>query len=140
MTLAVGNQARVAITYELEPGQSLALYHDGQHLKPYGNSLFVELAAPPTPPDCTVTFRDATGGDAYAWTVEASGLTAWPRGSTSSSLTVESMDNDVIIVHVPTGVTPPSAPSASGPPAPGTSQTVVRIKVKEQGSLPLGMT
>lgn len=136
MTLAVGNKPRVAISYELQPRQSLALSHDGDDLDDYGNALFVELQSPPAPPSCTLTFTDASGGDVYAWTVDRT-LSAWPRGTGECSITVESMDHDVLVVHVPTGVNPPSDPSASGPPAPGTSQTVVRIKVKDQGSLPL---
>jgi len=137
MTLAVGNKPRVAITYKLGPSQSMGLLHEENRLKDYGDALFVELLSPPDPPTCTLMLKDAVGGDAYAWTVEVTGLTPWPRGSAGSSLTVQSMDNDVIVVHVPVRGTPPSAPSASGPPAPGTSQTVVRIKVKDQGSLPL---
>ncbi len=141
MTLAIGNQGNVPLTYTVQTGQPLALFHRGEALAPYGNKLFVELQAPPKPPTCTLTIEDAPGGNVHVWTVDASGaLTSWTRAREGASLTVEALDHDVLVVHVPTGTTPPGTPSPSGPPAPGTSQLVVRVKVKDQGSLPLGST
>lgn len=139
MTLAVGNQANVTLTYTVEPGQSLALFYGQTALKPYGNALFVELQKPPTPPTCTLSFQDASGGDVHVWTIEPDGsLSAWTRARDSTSLTVASLDHDILVVHVTEGSAPPSSPSPSGPPAPGTSQTVLNVKVKDQGSLPTG--
>ncbi len=137
MTLSVGNKPHVTLTYTLEAGQELALHHAKDTLALFGNSMYVELNDPPNPPTCTLTIDDSSGGDVYAWTVTATGLVPWTRGDRESFTTVTTLDHDVLIVHVPTGTTVPAAPSTSGPPAPGTSQTVLRVKVEDQGALPI---
>lgn len=133
MTLSVGNQSKVELKSSLGSslGSSLTVLHAGNKLSDHGNAIVVELKAPPTPPMCTITIVDAHGGTVHVWTIDGGRFTKWDRGASDSSISVAAFDHDVLVAHFAAGEQPPTA----GPPAPGTNQTTLRVKVKDQGSL-----
>lgn len=42
----------------------------------------------------------------------------------------------MLVVAVPPGVSIPEPTSTDGPPAPGTTQSTIKIKIRRQGSMP----
>lgn len=137
MTLAIGNESNITFTYTLGTNQALNLDYNANALPSYGNKVFVELLAPPTPPTTTILIKNTSGAAVHAWTATPTGMVPWNREGAMCSAPFSNVDSDVLVVHVPNTVTVPTPTSSSGPPAPGTSQTVLRVKVKNQGSLPL---
>lgn len=143
MTYAVGNQTTVNLTYTAGTQSDLEIFYDGSSLDPYEHSVFVELIDPKpndsVAPTTTITIQDGPGADVYAWEERPNGLVAWSRNSagTGCYATHSDVEADVLIVHVPTGVTVPSPTSTDGPPAPGTSQRILKVKVKKQGDQPI---
>jgi len=81
---------------------------------------------------------NGTTHQAHVWTVNDDGsLTKWGRGSVDSSSGLQSdFERDIVVVGVPPGVGVPTAPAPTGPPAPGTTQKKIRVKIGKRGSLP----
>lgn len=74
----------------------------------------------------------------HAWEVLVGGALSrpWSRlGSCVTSGPRSDMNADVLFIAAPEGVTPEPR-SADGPPPAGTSQTVLKVKVRKQGSMP----
>jgi hypothetical protein len=74
----------------------------------------------------------------HAWEILADGsLAKWSRGTANSvSGARTQMDATIVVVAVPLGVSVPNEPQPNGPPAPGTTQKKIKIKIGQQGSLP----
>ncbi|MGB1015456.1 MAG: hypothetical protein ACPG4T_15070 [Nannocystaceae bacterium] len=145
MTLTVSNATPVNLTGTIS-SSTLGLHHGVHALVDHDNSLFAEL--PETGPidetEIVVTDFTVNGNThkVYAWEANATGgVVQWTRvasGGSSSGLRSDMPETDVLVVAVPPGVSVPDPGSTSGPPAPGTSQTVVKVKVRKQGSMPIG--
>lgn len=87
-------------------------------------------------PDVTVS---GTTHQMHVWEIDPSdqSLSKWSRGTNNSvSGARAEMDAEFIVVAVPPGVSVPEEPPQSGPPAPGTTQKKVRVKIAKQGDLP----
>lgn len=140
MTLNIFNTSPVDLTGTLTSTAALDVLHGTTSLGANNSSLFVELD---TLTNAEVTVADFTHNSTvhqvYAWDVLVSGgLSAWSRGSGASrSGARTAMDADVLLIAVPSGVTVPTPTSPSGPPAPGTTQSTVKIKIQPQGDMPL---
>lgn len=142
MTLATGNETQVELTYSLGNSGELVLHYKERSLVPYEHSIFVELMdSEPNDsqaPSTTIIIHDREDAEVHAWEDTPGGLVEWSRDSNRSSCyrTHSDVDTKVLVIHVPSGVTAPTPTSTGGPPAPGTSQTLLRVKVKKQGSTP----
>ncbi len=139
MTLTIFDIASVGLAGTLSSSSTLDLLHDGQSLTRNGDSLFNELKDNDSAEIVVADFD--IGGEthqAHVWEVSGSGaLSKWSRAGTQSASGARSaMNNDVIVVAVPPGVSVPEEPAPEGPPAPGTTQKKVRVKVEKQGGLP----
>ncbi len=139
MTLNIQDISPVNLDGSLTGGSALDLAHDGEALSDHRDTLLNELD---TLDDAEVVIADFTVGsdthEVHAWEVDGSGgLTKWSRSSGSSmSGALTEFDADVVVVAVPPGVSVPQQPQPNGPPAPGTTQKKVRIKVGPIGSMP----
>jgi len=141
MTLSIYNTSPVALTGTFTSTAALDLLHGSSSLAANNNNIYDELrsltSAEVTVADFT---HNGTAHQIYAWDVLATGgLSAWTRASNGSSSGARtSMNADVLFIAVPSGVTVPTPTSPSGPPAPGTTQSTVKIKIGTQGSMPIG--
>lgn len=139
MTLTIYDISPVNLDGTITSSSTLDLLHGTQSLSSNGDSLFNELDSLDT---TQVVARDfdvsGTTHQAHAWEIRADGsLSKWSRnGSASVSAAVSDVDVDVIVVGVPPGVSVPSQPAPQGPPAPGTTQKKVHVKVAKRGALP----
>lgn len=139
MTLSLFNVNPLALFGGLV-SSDLELYYGSMTLTSHDNSIFVEYPTSSTGAD--VHLQDFVIGETkhelHAWQVMSeSSISKWNRSSERSSSGLRAaMDHDVIIVAVPVGVEIPTVPPTSGPPAPGTTQKTVKIKIAQQGSLP----
>ena len=139
MTLNIFNSSPVDLTGTLTSTAALDVLHGSTSLSSNNSSLFVELD---TLTNAEVTVADFTHNSTvhqvYAWDVLATGgLSPWHRVSTGSrSGTRASMDADVLLIAVPDGVQVPTPTSPTGAPAPGTTQSTVKIKIQPQGGMP----
>jgi hypothetical protein len=118
---------------------ALDLAHDEDLLSEYGilNTLRDLDEAEVITPDFPVS---GSTHELHVWEVDAatSTLSKWSRGTGCSvSGARAAMDADIIVVAVPPGVSVPSEPPQSGPPAPGTTQKKVRVKIAKQGDMPI---
>ena len=140
MTISISDIATISLTGTIPTGSTLDIFHGTASFSGNGNNLYNELISLT---ESEVNISDfVLGGDThqvYAWQVLSDGsLTQWSRGSGMSySGRHRALETDVLIIAVPPGVSVPSPSSADGPPAPGTSQRVVRIKIHKQGDMPL---
>lgn len=143
MTYPVGNETTVDLTYTVGSQNDIDLIYDDDPLDPYHNSIFVELQDPDPndsiEPTTTITIKDASNADVHVWENTPNGLIPWSRNSagTGSYAIHSDVDTELLVVHVPSGVSVPSPTSTDGPPAPGTSQRVLKVKVKKQGDQPI---
>lgn len=139
MTLNIFDVSSVNLNGTITSTGALDLLHGTQSLANNGNSLFNELD---TLDDAEVVAGDFTHNGSthavYAWEALPDGsLSQWTRQSNNSrSGSRDDVDRDVLMIAVPPGVSVPEPTSTQGPPAPGTSQTVVRIKIRKQGDMP----
>lgn len=137
MTLTIEKKSNILLTYTVVTNNAIDLEHDGELLHDHGDEMFVEIAQSAPPSSVTIMIGNAATAEVHAWTDTPSGMVAWDRARSACEAEFSSLDHDVLVVHVPRGVDVPSPTSSSGPPAPGTSQTLLHVQVKAQGSLPL---
>ena len=140
MTISISDISTISLTGTIPTGSTLDIFHGSNSFSGNGNNLYNELISLTVSDVNVVDF--VLGGDThevYAWQVLADGsLTQWSRGSGMSySGRHRALDASVLIIAVPPGISVPNPSSANGPPAPGTSQRVVRIKIHKQGDMPL---
>lgn len=143
MTISISDISTISLTGTIPTiptGSTLDIFHGSNSFSGNGNNLYNELISLTESDVNVVDF--ALGRDThqvYAWQVLADGsLTQWSRASgMSCSGRYRALDADVLIIAVPPGISVPNPSSANGPPAPGTSQRVVRIKIHKQGDMPL---
>ena len=140
MTLERTDISPLQLDGSITTSSELELAHDGDLLSDYSDKLFNGLdnltSAEVTVPDFT---EGSTTHAMHAWTVNGDGsLTKWSRQSASSVSGSQTQFNaDVVVVAVPPGVSVPEEPDPEGPPAPGTTQKKVRVKIDQEGELPL---
>ncbi len=140
MTLNILDVSPVNLDGSITSTSDLDLAHDGDSLSDNNDKLLDELR---TLNDAEFVVPDFTVGsdthEVHAWEVLSDGsLSKWQRSAASSvSGLRDEMDADVVVVAVPPGVSVPQQPQPNGPPAPGTKQKKVRIKVGPTGSLPI---
>ena len=141
MTISISDIATISLTGVIPSGSNLDILHGTSSFSGNGNNLYNELIALDA---ADVNVLDFTHGgsthQAYAWQVLATGaLSQWSRATDKSySGRFEDLDADVLVIAVPPGVSVPSPTSPNGPPAPGTTQRVIRLKIRKQGDMPLG--
>lgn len=139
MTLSIYDISPVNLDGTITSSSTLDLLHGTQSLSNCGDNLFDEIDSLEA---AEIVARDFDVGGtthaAHAWEVLADGsLSKWSRnGSASLSGNRSDMDADVIVVGVPPGVSVPSQPAPQGPPAPGTTQKKVHVKVSKRGAMP----
>lgn len=140
MTIEINDISPVNLNGALISGPALDVLHGTQSVDANGNDLYNELF---DLEDAEVIIADfdvsGTTHQVHAWEILPNrSLSKWSRNSASSaSGPREGMDSDVIVVAVPPGVSVPEQPAAEGPPAPGTTQKKIRIKIEKQGGVPL---
>jgi hypothetical protein len=124
---------------------TLDVLHQTAPFSSNGDSLFDELYNLSEAQVVVPDFQVGTDvHQAHVWDIDATGglSTKWGRVTTSPVGSVSGlrsqMDNDVLVVAVPPNVSVPQNPAPSGPPAPGTTQKKVRVKIQRQGGMPGG--
>lgn len=140
MTISISDISTISLTGTIPSGSGLDILHGSSSFSSNGNNLFDELITLNVADVNVLDFvQSGTTHQVYAWQVLADGsLSQWNRGTDKSwSERYEDLDADVLVIAVPPGVSVPSPSSANGPPAAGTSQRVVRLKIRKQGSMPL---
>lgn len=142
MILTVNNTTPINLTCSIGPS-ALALHHGSDALADHELYLFAELPATGPIYEAEVVLADFTHDDdvhqVYAWEADPTGgVQPWTRGTngSTSGLREDMPETDVLVVAVPPGVSVPSPTSTSGPPAPGTTQTTITVKVRKQGGMP----
>jgi hypothetical protein len=141
MTLNLKDKQSVDLAASIDETDSrrLDLAHGSVRLSAKGNSIYHDLQE--------ITQAALTVGDfqhgsttyrVHAWEVlsETQFSAPWERGDggVTSGLR-EAMNTDVLFIAAPQDMVPTPG-SANGPPAPGTSKTVLTVKVQKQGSMP----
>jgi hypothetical protein len=143
MTINIQDTDPVTLDGSITGTSELELAYDGDAFGDNDDLLLNELSSLN---DAEVVVPDFLVGTVthamHVWDVDATGgLSKWSRGTSSSvSGSRAEMDNDILVVAVPPGVSVPSEPEPDGPPAPGTTQKKVKIKIGEQGTLPWAPT
>lgn len=140
MTISISDISTVSLTGTIPSGSTLDLLHGTNSFSSNGDNLYNELISLSVAEINVLDF--VQGGNTYhvyAWQVLADrSLTQWTRATDKScSGRCDDLDADVLVIAVPPGVSVPSPTSPNGPPAPGTSQRIVRLKIRKQGSMPL---
>ena len=141
MTISITDISTISLTGVIPSGSNLDILHDTSSFSGNGNNLYNELISLDAADVNVLDFtHSGSTHQAYAWQVLATGaLSQWSRGTDKSySGRFEDLDADVLVIAVPSGVSVPSPTSANGPPAPGTTQRVIRLKIRKQGDMPLG--
>lgn len=145
MTLYRYNIHPLNLSASIDSSGDLALAHSGDLLGDNGDAVFDELPEDGEGPydEAEVVIADFThNGDThqvYAWeALPTGGVQQWSRvsGTSRSGARGDLDETDVLVVAVPPGVSVPDPTSTSGPPAPGTTQTTIKVKVKKQGGMP----
>lgn len=140
MTLGMLDMHPVTLDGAITSSATLDLLHGSESLTSNNDNLYNELRVLHQA-EIEVSDFEASGltHQVHAWEVLESGeLQKWPRSSGRSvSGPRRAMDADVFVVAVAPGVAVPDEPAPeAGPPAPGTVQKKVRVKVGKQGALP----
>lgn len=137
MTINLQDKASVDLTGSIEGELELAF--DGSPLSEEDYSINHELRSLTA---ASLTAADFLHGDVqyrlHAWEVLSDGALSrpWDRsGSCVTSGLRDDMNTHVLFIAAPDGINPEPT-SAQGPPPPGTSQTVLKVKVRKQGSMP----
>jgi hypothetical protein len=109
--------------------------HGSQLFSLSGDKLFDELR---TVPQAQVEFHDQAGHEVHVWETLAAGPTKWARDSSTSPARSVSgfrnqMDAELMVISVAPGTSVPQ----EGPPAPGTTQKKVVVKIRKQSGLPI---
>jgi hypothetical protein len=140
MTISITNISPVNLDGTITSSSLLDVLHGTQSVDASSNNLHNTLT---NIEDTEVVLADfdvsGTTHQVHAWEILFDrSLSKWSRATASSvSGTREAMDNDVVVVAVPPGVSVPETPAAEGPPAPGTTQKKIRIKIEKQGGMPI---
>jgi len=143
MTLSLSNVHPINLSCSISSSSALEISHGSNTLSSYNNSIFNELPTSGANEDAAVAVADFTSGgqthQVHVWEATAAGgVQKWTRetaGSRSSSHRCYG-EVDVLIVAVPPGISVPNPTSTNGPPAPGTTQSTVKVKIRPQGGLP----
>lgn len=141
MTLNLFDTSPVNLDGHITSTSQLNLVHGDFVLSGDNDKLLNELRALASAEIVVLDVRVGTiFHEAHAWEVQPDGsLLKWARatsGGSSVSGPRASMDADVIVVAVPPDVAVPEQPPQAGPPAPGTTQKKIRVKIGQLGSLP----
>lgn len=143
MTLSLYNIHPVNLTCTIGSASDLQLHHGSNALGSYGNILFNELPQTGQYADAEVTIADFTHSgqthQVHVWeALPTGGVQKWDRasGSSISGAHYHYGETDVLVIAVPPGVSIPEPTSTDGPPAPGTTQSTIKIKIRRQGSMP----
>lgn len=138
MTINLQDKASVELTGAIGTSE-LELAFDGTPLSEEDYSINHELR---TLTAASLTAADFVHGSVqyrvHAWEVRSGGALsqAWDRsGSLVTSGPRDDINTDVLFIAAPDGVNPEPT-SAEGPPPPGTSKTILKVKVHKQGSMP----
>jgi hypothetical protein len=143
MTLSLYNTHPIQLTCTIDSSSNLQLHHGNQALGSHDNSLFNELPDSGPYERSEVEIADFTHGsqtyEVHVWEPDdAGGVQKWTRttGGSCSGAHHHYGEKEVLVVAVPSGVTVPEPTSTAGPPAPGTSQTTVKVKIRRHGAMP----
>lgn len=143
MTLPLYNIHPVQLTCSIDSSSNLQLQHGTVALSDHRNSIFNELPETGQYAQAEVTIGDFThNGQTYevhVWQPDSSaGVLKWTRTASSSCSGAHHHygETEVLVVAVPPDVSVPEPTSTDGPPAPGTTQTTVKVKIRRQGSMP----
>ncbi|MBK8230630.1 MAG: hypothetical protein IPK72_08625 [Candidatus Eisenbacteria bacterium] len=145
MTLYRYNIHPVELTADLDGLGGLALAHNDDLLSDHGDYLFDELPEDGEGPHnaAEIVIPDFAANDTthqiYVWEeLPTGGLQQWTRrnGAAHSGARGDLPETELLVVAVPPGVSVPSPTSTGGPPAPGTTQSTVKVKITKQGGLP----
>jgi len=142
MTLRIDNVHPLNLKASLDDRGALVLSYDGKPLCEHGNSIFDELPKDGEGPndEAEIVISDFTHGgithQIFVWEVLKTGaLLQWTRfGGASRSGPRHATKAEVRVVALSV---PKPEDDAKGPPAPGSTQTTVKVKVKKHGSMPL---
>lgn len=133
----------VNLTCTIGSTSTLQLHHGSDALSSYENYLYNELPETGQPVAAEVIVADFTHGgqthQVHVWeTLASGGVQKWTRNAASSSSGAYAHygETEVLVVAVPPGVSVPDPTSTNGPPAPGTTQSTVKIKIRKAGSMP----
>jgi len=144
MILRIENIHPVNLTASIDNAGGLVISHGSDDLGDY-EYLFNELPEDGEGPhdEAEIVVADFThGGDThqvYAWeALPTGGVQQWTRqsGASRSGLRDDLAVTEVLIVAVPPGVSVPSPTSTDGPPAAGTTQSTVKVKITKSGGMP----
>ncbi|MBK8265589.1 MAG: hypothetical protein IPK80_30205 [Nannocystis sp.] len=144
MILRIENTHPINLSAGIDGAGGLVVSHGANDLSGY-DYLFNELPEQGYGPhdEAEIVVADFIhGGDThqvYVWeALPSGGVQQWTRQS-GASLSGPRDDLDVtelLIVAVPPGVTVPSPTSTDGPPAAGTTQSAVKVKITKAGGMP----
>jgi hypothetical protein len=137
MILDLTDKETVELTASFDTN-GLVLAYSGTPLSWYDHIIFNELVLL-TATSITVAdfMQDQVQYRVHAWELVSSvPRHRWSRpGNHVSSGPRTELNTEVLFIAAPEGVTPEPT-SSQGPPPPGTSQTVLKVKVRKQGSMP----
>lgn len=143
MALSLYNTHPVHLTCTIGTASDLQIHHGSTALASYGNSLFNELPRTGQYTDAEVSIADFTHNgqthQVHVWeALPTGGVQKWSRasGCSISGAHHHYGETNVLVVAVPPGVSIPEPTSTDGPPAPGTTQSTIKIKIRRQGSMP----
>jgi hypothetical protein len=145
MTIPIFNVHPILLDAVLDASAALT---DIQHQRtsiPENEELFDELYDKPGAEVVVPDLQRADGTyELHVWEIDSpTSLTKWERQADAAGLmrsvsgTHTKWGAAVIIVVVPPRVSVPSQPPQEGPPAPGTTQKKINVKIRKQGDLPL---
>lgn len=133
----------INLTCTIDSTSALQLHHGSDALSSHEDYLYNELPERGLPDEAEVTVADFTHSgqthQVHVWEALATGgVQKWTRNTASSSSGAYDHygETDVLVVAVPPGVSVPEPTSTNGPPAPGTTQSTVKIKIRKAGSMP----
>ncbi len=131
MTCKVTSSPLAILVVDDEQQEQLHVDHDYK--------VFDELDNANYPPEPQTTLIIRGGGyDVYVWDYTSSGYDLWALHSSGyrHRTYTSPVDLELWVVTVASGSSPPSPP-AGAPPAPGTGQTLLKVKVRKKGDVPI---
>lgn len=143
MTLSLFNVHPIHLTCSINSSSALALHHGSDALSSFDNSIFNELPESGRHEEAEVQIADFSHNgqtqQVHVWEASPAGdVQKWARvsGSSRSGSYHSYGETEVLVVAVPPGIAIPSPTSTNGPPAPGTTQSTIKVKIRRQGSMP----
>jgi len=144
MILRIENIQTLNLNAKIDEEGELILAYDRKPLREHGNAIFDEL-----PKDgearnnqAEVVIADFTHKgvphQVFAWEVLTTGeLLQWSReGGASRSGVRDDTEANVLVSAISVPKRSDTGSDTAGPPAPGSTQTTVKVKIKKQGSMP----